>query len=180
MNHSVSVAILLMTVAGASAGLYNINITKVDCIADEYYCQDSVCSGIYRSTDPPMFNFSCTFPTTYTSLKMRMVTYYKYTVYRKSLIDHTEDLCAFLENRGHNPLLQIFGDYTMKYSSFEKKKCPFENGTYSFINLPLNLDLLPPSFPDGQYRFDFHLSNQFKSSYFLTQIYLTLRSKRLF
>ncbi|XP_055708937.1 uncharacterized protein LOC129805196 [Phlebotomus papatasi] len=160
--------------------LYDINITRVNCVADEYYCQNSVCSGMYRPPDLPIFNISCTFPITYTKLKLKFTSYYKYTVFRQALLNQQEDICEYFDNRGFNPMLKIFGDSVLKYSDFQGKKCPFENGTYSLINYEVSLEVLPPSFPDGQYRFDVQLGNQVKRQILLVQIFATLKNKILF
>ncbi|GAB0089330.1 hypothetical protein DMENIID0001_038500 [Sergentomyia squamirostris] len=178
-NHLAVLIIFLMTVITIEAGIYNYNITNFACIPDEEYCLNHECTGVINPPHLPVYNISCTFPTTFTSLKVRVVSYYKYTVYRKSMIDHTEDFCDYVDNRGYHPIGQIFNNYFLKYSNFRNKKCPFKNGTYSYINLPLSLELLPPSFPDGDYRFDIHMSNQFKRQFLLMQMYATIRTKGL-
>lgn len=136
----------------------------------------AIAHNVYR------INITSTFTRPINELYVHFVLYYKYTTYRKFLIDIWEDGCAFLNSSLTAPVARLAVENTINLGvkmNF-KLECPF-SGTLIFVHDGLNFSHVNvPLFPAGRYRLDISLASPKKRNIYLEiQAFYTISDIRL-
>lgn len=100
-----------------------------------------------------LFSMSCYVMEPVYLVRVQIIVFYKFQVYRKFLIEFDANLCDISEtgNTVQHPLLAIASPLIQQYSNFEFK-CPFQ-GNYTTERLKLDSRFFPNTIvPSGHYR----------------------------
>ncbi|XP_055699105.1 uncharacterized protein LOC129799323 [Phlebotomus papatasi] len=108
----------------------------------------------------------------------RFTLFYKFSngMYRKFLVDITEDLCGYIEGKRFAPLMNLLWGSVTNYTNIEG--CPLKKGVEYYIkDFVFDPSVFPPGAISGQYRVDIRTVNAIdRKKIFLIQGYAEVES----
>lgn len=93
------------------------------------------------------------------AVNIHTILYYRNLVYKKFLIDVTENYCDFRNGIDSHKMLHMFMPHVYPYAPNLNGKCPFV-GNMTVIGLPYGKYLFPHFLPAGQYRLDIEITTK--------------------
>ncbi|GAB0093724.1 uncharacterized protein DMENIID0001_088980 [Sergentomyia squamirostris] len=103
---------------------------------------------------------------------------YRFTVYRKFLIDVTEDFCAFMKGKKSAPVVSILWE-SLNAAGNLKTGCPHKKGEHYYVkDYVIDEKKFPPAMPTGDYRIDITIINNVDKVQMLTvQMFVLIQRK---
>lgn len=117
-----------------------------------------------------------------TELKIHVIAYYKYLVFRKLPIDVVQDICGWSRNRKGSFILDWTFGQAIKYMHYDGDlKCPLiGNFTVSINNVSLNEQFpMIPLLPSGNYYTENILTGENHSIISTSKFYFSISDNRI-
>ncbi|GAB0097987.1 hypothetical protein DMENIID0001_136760 [Sergentomyia squamirostris] len=180
-----SVAIFL-TIFGLFNGMsssaptmYDLVVKRVECIQlEENYTTDLSCSVNLKNATTTYMQINATFDYDLIDPIIKVTFNYRFTVYRKFLIDVAEDFCGFYKKGKNAPVINLIWKTLNEASNFAEG-CPFEKHKMWYVkNYVFDSSQFPPALPTGDYRIDVIIHNSADKKDILTvQIFTVIKRK---
>ena len=154
-----------------------MELNRIECVSAENKCHNMECSISRFKNRTKIVHLNCDIYEPIYSVLIKYTVYYKFrTLYRKFLIDGTENICNYLKNNSKvvSPLFDSLVQYAPKRLVHP---CPFNGSIYVDMDIStIKIKNLP--MPTGQYRVDLELFNgnpkNEKNAIIIYQTYITV------
>lgn len=134
-------------------------LERLECTSNQAYCNASYSTANLMARDKSFMTVGCNLIKPLEKASVRLVLYYRFQVYKKFLIDVTEDLCAYQKGKNSGKILQLFMPFIKTKTEIFNQTCPFI-GNMTVDNLRYGSYLFPHLMPAGQYRLDIDIVDQ--------------------
>ncbi|XP_055698961.1 uncharacterized protein LOC129799260 [Phlebotomus papatasi] len=158
--------------------MYDLMVKRTICTELEENYLDISCSVKLKNRTTSYIQINVTFHYDLIDPIIKITFYYRFTVYRKFLIDVSEDFCGLTKKGKPAPVINLIWKTLNEASNFAEG-CPFSKGQNYYVkDYVFDVSQFPPAMPTGDYRIDIVVSNSLdKKDVVKAQIFAEIKRK---